>query len=211
MKAGNQVFMDEDSVSVLPEGRFGLNTNGSVSGALLGSSLEQHSVADHMLPTHLTYDRNLELSRNARSLPHMPWHEAGGNDSVAPHMQQQMPHSNNSHFQPITHHQSQPNFMSNNSYLPEGSFNQSGLDQRSYSPQQYQPQPTMDSSVIFDPRMLAAKDTAGHNFQFKVSIDELDVWDLLPVHTLVKNSPSVSAACGKWNAISSVSLISLLV
>jgi hypothetical protein len=61
-----------------------------------------------------------------------------------------------------------------------------------------------DASVVFDPAKLISANPADNDFQLRVQLSEIDLWDLVPVHALVKNSPVVSAACGKWTASTSV-------
>eukprot|EP01039_Chlorochromonas_danica_P006535 gene6535-7208_t len=84
-----------------------------------------------------------------------------------------------------------------------------------------------ESSMLFDPKLLlqpppaAATTTSssypigqlhqssGHNaayhlYDFQVTVDEVDLWDLLPHHGMLKNSPSISIACGKWARHSSI-------
>lgn len=55
---------------------------------------------------------------------------------------------------------------------------------------------------VFDPNLLLAGNAAlDAKMAFKVSIHEIDITNLVKVHTLKKNSPFVSAACGKWTAV----------
>jgi hypothetical protein len=69
----------------------------------------------------------------------------------------------------------------------------------------------LSSSVAFDPRMLSVSETQNQlaqslkHFDFHVNIGEVEVWDLLPAHSFImKNSPFVSAACGKWTTSTTV-------
>ena len=59
-------------------------------------------------------------------------------------------------------------------------------------------------NVIFDRNLMSADNARKLGISFDIAIQEIDLIDLKPVHKLVKNSPFVSAACGKWTASSTV-------
>lgn len=134
-------------------------------------------------PVQSNYEKNYQLMNNSRALPPMPWQ--------MPSIQQQMGATGNSFYGGGT--------SADYPYMDGGGG------------------PT-NASVVFDPNVLLASandmeavltanggNTQQDTFQFKISIDELDLWDMVQVHALSKNSPAVSAACGKWNAVTSVS------
>jgi hypothetical protein len=163
------------------------------------------------------YERNFHLANNARSLPPMPWQ--------MPSSTQQM---HGAHSLSLAQGTGVPMPMLDldSQYYPNGA----GLMNNGSAV-------NVNQSVIFDPNMLLASSSyafadgereaggggggladlsaleaqgGGLDLQFKISIEELDLWDLLPVHSLSKNSPCVAAACGKWNAVTSVRLCVLI-
>lgn len=90
---------------------------------------------------------------------------------------------------------------------PEGAQMAYGHDQRSVtwgSFAQTAPQATQNNT-IFDRNLMSADNARKLGISFNIAIQEIDLIDLQPVHKLVKNSPFVSAACGKWTASSPVS------
>lgn len=64
------------------------------------------------------------------------------------------------------------------------------------------------ASVVFDPKVLTAPDVS-NQVSFKISVDEIDLWDLVAIHTFQKNSPQIILACGKFTATTQVSDFSL--
>lgn len=58
-----------------------------------------------------------------------------------------------------------------------------------------------NKTIVFDPRhVFDAAESLRHDLQFRVCIDEIDLWELRKVHRLKRNDPRVAAASGKWTA-----------
>jgi hypothetical protein len=55
-------------------------------------------------------------------------------------------------------------------------------------------------NVIFDRNLMNSENAKKLGLSFSLNIQEVDLIDLKPAHQFVKNSPFVSAACGKWTA-----------
>lgn len=111
------------------------------------------------------------LRAEAQQMPAMPWHD----DAAAP------PADGAAAFEASV-----------------GSFaawapSSSGQAPRSASPSQ--------KPVVFDPRLVRdAAESLRHDLQFRVCVDEVDLWELRRVHRLQRNDPRVAAASGKWTA-----------
>lgn len=88
---------------------------------------------------------------------------------------------------------------------PDGAHLAMGYDQRSVTWGSFaQTAPAAPQPVIFDRNLMSADNARKLGMSFNIAIQEIDLIDLKPVHKLVKNSPFVSAACGKWTASSTV-------
>lgn len=59
-----------------------------------------------------------------------------------------------------------------------------------------------ESSIIFDPSLI--NQVSLGNYHFKITVDEIDLWDLISVHSWAKNSPKIAFACGKFTAYTEV-------
>ncbi len=66
-----------------------------------------------------------------------------------------------------------------------------------FSQQQFQP------TIVFDPNVLYAAESE-KNYSFRISINEIDLWDLKSFHSLAKNCPQLFAVCGRWSGNSTV-------
>jgi hypothetical protein len=64
---------------------------------------------------------------------------------------------------------------------------------------------TSQPHTIFDRDLMTTDNARKLGLSFNIAIQEIDLIDLVSVHKLVKNSPFVSAACGKWTASTPVS------
>ncbi len=90
-----------------------------------------------------------------------------------------------------------PQQFNNNQYNQQQQY---PLTPQYSAPQQYSS--PAKSPTIFDPDVLQRH---ASQFDFVISLHELDLKELKNAHSFAVNSPFVSAACGKWTEYTSVS------
>lgn len=111
------------------------------------------------------------LRAEAQQMPSMPWHD----DALQMH--------------------------ADGTAAPDASIGSFAGWPASSSSQAPRSQSPLQKPVVFDPRLVRdAAESLRHDLQFRVCVDEVDLWELRRVHRLQRNDPRVAAASGKWTA-----------